>query len=89
MKPSPTRPGDGIVRSSADVPDPNVDAPMIQFRCPIPNCNTRLFDQALALGSVVEVKCKCNAILTIVQTTTGLLVALSEHVTYNRPRSRP
>lgn len=57
---------------------------IVPFRCPDRACNTRLFDEALGLGSVVEVKCRCNAKYVVVATILGLLVAKVEHVTYNR-----
>ena len=61
--------------------------PLMVFRCDRPResgrpCNTRLLDQAMAPGSVVEVKCECNRKYVLVMTTMGLLVAERRNVTY-------
>jgi hypothetical protein len=46
-------------------------------------CSRRLLDHALALGSVVEIKCDiCNAKYVLAMTTNGLLVAERRFVSY-------
>jgi len=51
-------------------------------RCLYADCHHRFFDHALALGSVIDIKCKCNRKYYVVMTTLGVMVAEKKNVTY-------
>lgn len=88
------RPGDSVPPSKRYGEHPVIDLYLTEIHCrgtrgtngghPRP-CTRRLFDCALPLGSVVEVKCDiCNAKYAVAMTTMGLLVADRRFVTYTR-----